>query len=197
LDVSANFFSLNLRCLKNRCHSSRTEGILLSRISAVGKVPGETEHILDHFAWKATDFKHGGTVEDGEKDLYERLGPCSDLSTPSQSTLWLHQDGLFSIKALEGEDMSSLVARRLTQNMQPFVAHRQSYAIVDSFGIFNTMGLTLSQRTRIFSFIRNFVPHFQYPYECRHHREFIFTVIIIVYDAHIILLNFFMVSTSM
>lgn len=88
--------------------------------------------------------------------MYERLGSSSDLSTPSQSTLWLHIDGLFSIKALEGEDMSSLVARRHALIMQPFVAHRQSYAIVDSFGIFSTMGLTLSQRALIFSSIGNF-----------------------------------------
>jgi len=51
------------RCLKNRCHSSRTEGFVLSCHSAVGKVPGETEHILGHNQRKATDFKHGGTVE--------------------------------------------------------------------------------------------------------------------------------------
>ena len=117
-----------------------------SHICLWGKSP-EKQSISSVISRKATDFKHGGTVEDGEKDLYERPGPSSELSTPSQSTLWLHQDGLFSIKALEGEDMSSLVARKLSLNIQPFVAHRQSYAIVDSFGIFNTMGLTLSQRT--------------------------------------------------
>ena len=44
----------------------------------------------------------------------------------------------------------SCCSETATQKMRPFVAHRQSYAIVDSFGILNTMGLTLSQRACIF-----------------------------------------------
>ena len=68
-------------------------------------------------------------VEDGENAWTGEL--CLNLSTPSQSTLWLHPDGLPSIKALEREDTSTPVARRLTWKDLPFVAHRHSYAITD------------------------------------------------------------------
>jgi hypothetical protein len=78
---------------------------------AVGKVPGETEHILGLFNGKRPTLSTAVPLKDGEQDLYESLDP--KLSAPSQSTLWLHQDGLFLIKALESEDMSFPVAQRL------------------------------------------------------------------------------------
>jgi hypothetical protein len=68
------------------------------------------------------------------------------------------QDGLFSIQGTGERRYELSCCSETTQKVQPFVAHRQSYAIVDSFGILNTMGLTLSQRARIFSLIRNSVP---------------------------------------
>jgi len=46
--ISAIFQPKTLCCLKNRCRSSRTGKLLAFRISAVGKVPGETESVFDH-----------------------------------------------------------------------------------------------------------------------------------------------------
>jgi len=43
-----NLSTKTLCCLKNRCRSSRTGKLLAFRISAVGKVPGETESVFDH-----------------------------------------------------------------------------------------------------------------------------------------------------
>jgi len=88
------------------------------------------------------------------EDRREWLRGCWNASsynpTPSLSTLWLHSDRLFSIKALGREDMSTLFAGRHTWRDQSTLLIDIVMRLWILHGIFNTMGLTLRQQTPYF-----------------------------------------------
>ena len=152
---------------------------MLSHIWLWGKSPEKQSMSLTIIRWKATDFKYDGTGQGWRERLV-----WEDISTPSQfhsvvASRWVvFGQGTWRAKIwalLLLEDLPGICIRLLLIE--------QSYAIMDSFGIFNTMGLTLSWRTCIFSFTGTSM--------------WVHLAVIIGYDAYIILLNFFMVSTSM
>lgn len=107
--------------------------------------------------WKATGSKHDGTGR--------RLAGmiCQD-SVDCVHASWLHLIPLCGAFRWVIFDRGSGVRRyehacgsEMDSDDAPFVAHRHSYAIVDFFGIVNSMGLTLGQHNWYFLLLWNLV----------------------------------------
>ena len=131
------FFSFlhKLLCrLKNRYRSSRTEGSLLFYL-AVGKVPGDTEaQSSSKLMWKAPSSKHVGTQDEGRREWscsassHTRVEHWSTISSTLLHILWCtiwRRHGRAKIRACP-------LLRWSCRWDVHFVAHRHSYAIVDS-----------------------------------------------------------------
>ena len=100
---------------------------------AVGKVPGDTEHVLDYLMESDRLQARRYWSKDGENDLPEKLNFSWAPGSISFTLLFLSQRVRPSVKARVCEDMSMPVARGFYPRRRLFVAHRHSYTIVAPF----------------------------------------------------------------
>ena len=124
-----------------------------------------------------------------------------NLSTPSQPTLWLHPDGFLRLRLWSAKIRALLLLGGLLEGMCHSFLIDTVMRLQISLGIFNTMGLTLSQHSRIFFLFLEPRRSFR----SSQYLDFVMGWVITLYSQYSICvmvyfhfdLNFFMVYTSL